>query len=88
MFQPLHNFFHKELLPWDESDLKYAVQSWLREQTGSDQILCQSVQKGQIAIRVISPALRQEVGVLEYDLRKMLQDKYQYELTSVVVTQR
>jgi hypothetical protein len=88
MFQPLHNLFRKPSLPLDESDIKYGLQNWLREQMGSDQVVCQSVREGIVSVRVVAPALRQELALLDYDLRQYALKEYTYTIREVRITQR
>lgn len=88
MFQPLHNFFQKSRLPWDENDLKHALQTWLRQKTGSDQVLCTNISQGVVSVRVGSPALYQEMRLAEYDVQRWLEEEYSYQLKRLVITQR
>ena len=80
MFQPLGNLFKKEQVSWQESDIKYFVQDFLRSMVHSDGLYCQDVVKGSVTVRVSSPTLVQEVRLLEHDLRVALEKEATYTL--------
>lgn len=71
---------------WSEEDLRYLVQNFLRAKTRSDQIYCYQVQGGAVSLRVGSPTLQQEVRLLEYDLKKEIEDQAGYSVTSLHLT--
>ena len=85
MFQPLGNLFEKERISWQESDVKYFVQNFLRSMVHSDGLYCHDVVKGTITVRVSSPTLVQEVRLLEHDLRLALEKEATYALKKLKV---
>lgn len=85
MFQPLGNLFKKDKVTWQESDVKYFVQDFLRSMVRSDGLYCHDVTKGMITVRVNSPTLVQEVRLLEHDLRIALEKEATYTLRKLKI---
>jgi hypothetical protein len=86
VFQPLASLFRdKKRASWQEGDIKYFIQDYLRRTTRSDQLYCQAVNNGRATVQVSSPMLQQEVRLLEYDLRQVLKSEANYRLKELQV---
>lgn len=85
MFHPLSSLFGHDKLPWEEADLCYFIQRWLRNRIGSEEINCEHIRGGVASIRVATPALQQAAYLLEYDLGQALQQETQQELAGLRV---
>ena len=80
MFQPLNTLFKQSaaVKVWDESDLKYLAQAYIREELKTDNIYCAGTVSGVISIRVKSPTLKQAVQLLEYDIQQHMAQHAKY----------
>ena len=80
MFQSLGKLFQQpsDVKIWDESDLKYLAQTYIRDELRSQHIYCAGTQAGILSIRVNSPTLQQAVHLLEYDLRQHMVNHAKY----------
>ena len=67
------------------SDVKFFIENYLREQIGSDGVYCQTVDGGRVTIRVINPAIQQEIVMLDYDVRRVVSKEMDYNISSIVV---
>lgn len=86
MWQSLSSLFSdKEKLTWQEVDIKYFIQDYLRQMIKSDQVFCHSVQGGQAVVYSVSPVLQQEIRLLEYDLRRVVKTHTGYTLAKLRV---
>ncbi len=86
MFQPLSSLFsNREKLTWQEVDVRYFIQDYLRRTIKSDQVLCQSVQAGRAVVWAASPVLQQEIRLLEYDVRRIVKAHTGYTLSTIKV---
>lgn len=71
--------------PWSEGDVRHWVNQFLAQEVKSSQIYCESARGGQLVVRVTSALLKQEVLLLEYDLRRALKEQGQWVLTELRV---
>ncbi len=85
-FAPLGDLFEKEDALWQDADVKFWIQEYLRRETGSDAVYCQSVNSDVAVVRVGSPALYQSVYVLEPDVKRELEQVAQLTLKQVKIT--
>ena len=67
MLHPLADLLEKPP-QWQPQDLKLLVQEWLRRELQTDALYCEEVMDGRAVIRAVSPLLRQEVLLREYEL--------------------
>lgn len=75
MFQPLSQAIEaRGEKTWDESDTRHFIQRWLREHVGVSHIYCEKFQGGVAHVRVLSPAVRQTVQLVAYDLQHTLKE--------------
>jgi len=81
MFQPLQSLFQKLPKSTHASDVRFFVQDWLRGQLKSEAVLCESVERGHVHIRVATPAQKQEVLLIKSDLEDILQDQFSFTAT-------
>lgn len=80
MFQSLSSLFSQAPRELSEADIRHFIETWLQEQTGGEGIVCQRA-NGQVAeVRVSSPALQQEVLLLEYDLKRETKRETQFDI--------
>lgn len=86
MFQPIKSVFDRPPRTWDTSDVKHFIQEYLRHQLHSDSVYCDSVRGETAQVRAATPAERQEVLLLQYDLVKELAQHTDYHLTSLELT--
>ena len=81
MFKTLGSLFSQEgNRGMAEEDIKYDIQAYVQTELKSQRVVCQSLHKGQLELRVGTPALKQLAQLLEYDIKRRLQDNFQYEL--------
>jgi hypothetical protein len=81
MFKALGSLFAAEgEKTFTEEDMKYDIQAYVQGELKTDRVVCQALRRGQLEIRVGTPALKQLVQLLEYDIQQRLQECYQYEL--------
>lgn len=87
MWQGLDRLFRarKSAGPWSEADVRYWVNQFLAQEVKSNDVYCESASAGQLVVRVTSALLKQEVLLLEYDLRRALKEQGQWHLTELVV---
>lgn len=86
MLQPLSQIVQdKRPRTWDESDARHFIQEWLRGQTHTEKIYCVSFSGGVATLQAASPAMRQAVKLLEYDLCEALEKSGGPELREVKV---
>jgi len=81
MFQPLQSLFQNVPKSTHVSDVRFFVQDWFRDQLKSEAVLCELVERGQLHIRVATPAQKQEVVLLQSDLEDILQDQFSFTVT-------
>ena len=86
MFKPLGELFEKEQVHWQESDIRYFVQEYVRRCLRSPGVYCQSARGGVVTLRVASPALHQAVELLGYDLRRELSQVAAFTMTGLRVS--
>ncbi len=70
---------------WSEADVRHWVNQFLAREVKSSDLYCESASGGQVVVRVASALLKQEVLLLEYDLRRLLKEQGQWQLTELVV---
>lgn len=87
MWQGLDRLLHtkKPAGPWNEADVRHWVNQYLMQETKSNDLYCESASGGQLIVRVASALLKQEVLLLEYDLKRLLKDQGQWLLTELIV---
>lgn len=68
-----------------ESDLKYLIQNWLRNQLQNDAIYCDKVDGGRVSVRVGSPAGAQAIKLAEYELIEYVRQDIEYEVKGITV---
>ncbi len=87
MFEPIKNVFLSSEKPkiWEESDLRILVQDFLRERLLVQAVYCDEIKKGVARVRVGSSANRQEVYLLEFEIKSHLQKMAKYKLNKIVV---
>lgn len=71
--------------PWSEGDVRHWVNQFLTHEVKSSDLYCESASGGQLVVRVSSALLKQEVLLLEYDLKRSLKEQGQWMLTELVV---
>ena len=86
VFAPLGDLFEKEDVLWQDTDVKFWIQEYLRRETSSDAVYCQSVSGDVAVVRVGSPALYQSVCVLEPDVKRELKQVAQFTLKRMKIT--
>lgn len=74
----------KRTWEWDEVDVRHFVQNWLRQETHTQELYCERVREGKVYVRAVSPAVRQAVRLLEYDLRLVLREQADFTLEELV----
>lgn len=87
MWQGLDRLLHtkKSGGPWSEADVRHWVNQFLTREVKSSDLYCESAGGGQVVVRVASALLKQEVLLLEYDLRRSLKEQGQRQLTELIV---
>lgn len=86
MFEPLRSLFtHRQGVAWDELDVRYYTQEYVRRLLKTEAIFCEKVHKGIIVIRVGSAATEQAVRLLEFDLARELQHQATYTVRQLLV---
>jgi hypothetical protein len=86
MFKPLGTLFKKETdRVWQERDIRYFIQEYLRRELKTDALHCEQALRGIITIRVSSPADAQEVYLLQYDLTEELEKEVKWKLKKLKV---
>ena len=86
MLQPLSQIVQNARpRTWDESDTRHFIQAWLRGEMHTEKMYCVSFSAGVATVQASSPAMRQAVKLLEYDLREALQKNNGPELKEVKV---
>jgi hypothetical protein len=87
MLHPLGSLFkNPRNLEWEENDVRYFVQDFLRSHMKTEAVYCDRVKEGTVFIRTGSAALQQAVRLIEHDLKQTVQDKTGYLLTRVKVS--
>lgn len=73
MLQPLSKLLHdKKGVQWEEGDVRYFAQKWLRAEMHTPQIYCEDFKRGVMHVRTPSPAVRQAIILSEYNLKSAL----------------
>lgn len=85
MFHPLEALFRRTKLGWEENDLKYFIEQYLRKELKTEALYCEKVHNGVAVIRVATPAARQAASLLEFDLVRDLYEETKYTLRQLVV---
>lgn len=87
-FKPIGALFRKNNQPlWDEVDVKYFIERYLRSELSTDALYCEGVRGNRAQIRVSSPLLQQEVCLMEYDVKQALKEKLHYTLKEIKTIQ-
>lgn len=87
-FKPIGALFRKNGQPlWDEVDVKYFIERYLRSKLSTDALYCEEVRGGRARIRVNLPILQQEVCLMEYDVKRALKKKLHYTLKEIKTIQ-
>jgi hypothetical protein len=73
MLDSLNTIFINRQSSLDESDIRHFVQAFLRDVLHTEALYCERARDGLVVIRVSSPALFQEVFLLEHDVSRALQ---------------
>lgn len=85
-FLSLGSLFAKETPPaWDEQDVRFFVQNFLRDRMRTEQLYCERVVDDTAFVRVASPAARQEVLLWQFDLVEALEKRAGIRLIKIVV---
>lgn len=87
MFESAGNLFSKaaDSRKLDESDIRMYIQMWFRDKTHSEGVYCEGISGGKAIMRVSSPALHQQVRLLEAELVEVLANQQAIDLRGVVV---
>jgi hypothetical protein len=86
MLHPLAELLSdKRSLRWDEVDVRYYIEEWLRQRLYSDFVYCDTVSDGAVAIRVQGALQHQEALLFEYDLKQALKKECGYSLKGLIV---
>lgn len=87
MWEGLDGLLHarKAGSPWSEVDVRHWVTRYLAAELKSDEVYCESAHAGQLVVRVGTALFKQEVLLLEYDLKRLLSEQGQWRLTELVV---
>ena len=86
MWEELGNLFNQGKQGLDETDMRFAVERLLKEWLKSSEVRCEKVEDGRVVVRVLSPALRQEVLLREAQLKTELKRQYDYRVSKLSVT--
>lgn len=74
MFHPLGSLFTQpHNLQWNDVDVRYYIQDFLRQHVRSESVYCDVFHEGVAEVRVGSSALQQVAQLCEYDLAQSLQ---------------
>lgn len=71
--------------PWSEADVRHWVNQFLAREVKSNEVYCESASAGQLVVRVGTALFKQEVLLLEYDLKRALKEQGQWHLTELLV---
>ena len=88
MLHPLYSLFKRpERMGWQESDVRYAIQDFLRQRLNTDALYCDEVKEGKISIRVSGAAFQQEIRLMEEELKEEIQEKTNYVINVLKIKQ-
>jgi len=87
MFEPISTVFSTTPEKWDKTDARHFVQEYLRHELKvTEAIYCDSVQGDTAYVRATTPALRQAVLLLEYDVVLELAKHSDFKLKRVALS--
>lgn len=86
MWEAVGKLFDDDKAGLNESDMKYAVEKLLRDWLKSNEVRCERVESGRVVVRVLSPALRQEVLMRESQLKVELKKQHDYQMNKLLVS--
>jgi hypothetical protein len=82
-----HLFGRTSKVVLDETDVRHFVERYLAQQVGSGTVVCEEARDGRIVVRAREALVRQEIGLLEWDLRQALEREADFTLRELTVTQ-
>jgi hypothetical protein len=84
MFHPLQQLFKKTASHWDEADISFFIERYLRQELKTEALYCERVHGGVASVRCGSPALQQAALLSEFELQQLLRTETGYELTRIL----
>lgn len=88
MLHPLSSLFKRpEKVGWQECDVRYAIQDYLRQKLNTDALYCDEVKAGRVSVRVSGAVYQQEIRLIEEDLKKEIKTKTDYVINLLRVKQ-
>lgn len=72
---------------WQEGDVRYAIQNFLRQRLNTDALYCDEVKEGKVSVRVNGAVFQQEVRLIEEELKEEIQEKTGYIINVLKIKQ-